>query len=578
MTPNDGKYVRLRVLLVAIGFSLFFVVIGWKAAYLQIYRGPLLSQMAAEQYEQLLETSGKRGTIYDRNRTEMAVSVPMTSIAAYPGRIADKTRAAADLAKALGLSRRRLLGSLNTGKPFVWVKRQATPREVQRTKDLNLDGIGFVPEYSRVYPHKTLAAQVIGFTGIDGRGLEGIEYAYDNYIRGSEGRMTLLRDALGHRFLPPGEDLSDISGNNLILTLDRTIQYITEKALSEAVTETTAQSGIAVVMVPATGAVLAMAPHPQFNPNAFLKFDRQLWRNRAITDPLEPGSTIKIFSAAAAIESGGSSPNTIFFCENGAYRIGSKVVHDAGSYGWLSLQQIIKYSSNIGAIKISEMIGAERLYGTLRDFGFGSKTGIDCPGETVGSLSHYTLWTKIDAGTIAFGHGIAVSPIQLITAVSAIANRGALMRPRLVEALTDQNGRMVHRFEAHKVRQVISVQTAKTVSRIMQTVVAKGGTGTRAALQGYSVCGKTGTAQKLSDDGTYSEDRFIASFVGFTPADNPAIAVLVIIDEPQGKYHGGSVAAPVFRQIAQETLNYLNVPADYHDNQLAEKGGKEGPV
>jgi cell division protein FtsI (penicillin-binding protein 3) len=577
MMSKDSKRIRLRVLLVAVFFNLFFIAIGLKAAYLQLYKGPWLSEMAADQYEHSIKTSGQRGTIYDRNLTEMAVSIKVTSIAAYPNQITNRADVAQRLAGVLGLDRRSLERNLASKRSFIWVKRQATPREVERTKRLKLAGVGFVPEYNRFYPNKTLAAQVIGFTGIDGDGLEGIEYSYDSYLKGSEVQLTLLRDALGQQFVAPGEATPDFDGKNVILTIDRTIQYISEKALEDAVQRYAAKSGIAIVMAPNSGAVLAMAHYPFFNPNAFKDFNRNNWRNRAITDPVEPGSTMKIFSAVAAVESGGSSPNTIFFCENGAYRIGGRVIHDLGSYGWLSLQQIIKYSSNIGAIKISEMLGPERLYNTLHDFGFGTKTGIDCPGETTGSMNHYSQWKPIDTGVIAFGHGIAVSPIQLITAVSAIANKGRLMRPHLVQAISDQNGRVEYTFEPNKVRQAVTEEAAATVSGIMETVISRGGTGTRAALEGYSVCGKTGTAQKINEEGAYSEDAFIASFVGYAPANDPSISVLVIINEPQTEYYGGIVAAPVFRSIAQQTLNYLNIPPETKAQQLAVsrvKGGK----
>jgi cell division protein FtsI (penicillin-binding protein 3) len=316
---------------------------------------------------------------------------------------------------------------------------------------------------------------------------------------------------------------------------------------------------MAIVMQPQTGAVLALAHFPAINPNAYLNFDRSLWRNRAITDPFEPGSTMKIFSAAAALESGNISHDDIFYCENGAYKIGKNVVHDHKKHGWLSLQQIIKFSSNIGAVKISEKVGAKKLYQTLQNFGFGTKTGIDCPGEAAGSLSHYSSWSAIDVGAISFGHGIAVSAIQLISAVSAIANDGVLMKPYIVMEVTNQYGQPVKRYEPRQVRRVISARNAGIIKNIMQTVTAEGGTGVNAALDRYSVSGKTGTARKVDEKGQYSETKHVASFVGFTPARNPEIAMLVIIDEPQGKYYGGIVAAPLFKKIAQQTLNYLNV-------------------
>jgi len=563
---------------VGIFFGLFLGVICAKAAYLQIYRGSWLSQLAADQYEASVRTSGKRGTIYDRKMSELAVSIQVTSIAAYPARIGDPAKTAAALAKPLHLDHRSLQQSFRSKKTFVWVKRQATPREVEKIKALNLGGIGFVPEYNRFYPKKTLAAQVIGFTGIDGAGLEGLEHFYDRSLKGAETEYTCLRDALGKRFVSNGANMQDFSGKNLILTIDQTVQFIAERTLEDTVTEFDADSGIAIVMEPKSGALLAIAQYPFFNPNAYREFKSANWRNRAITDSIEPGSTLKIFSATAAIESGDSSPNTIFFCENGAYRIGRKIVRDVSAHGWLSLQQIVKYSSNIGAIKISEIVGAKHLFDTLRDFGFGAKTGIDCPGETPGSLSNYRHWTRMDTSAISFGHGMAASPLQLVTAVSAIANTGVLMKPYLVAAVTDQNNQTVQTFAPHVVRRVVSESTARKISTILKTVVAEGGTGTQAALQGFSVGGKTGTAKKIGPDGTYSDEDYIASFVGFTPVDNPAITILVIINEPRKQYYGGVVAAPAFRRIAQETLNYLNVQPDIQDGQLAAAEGTEGRI
>ncbi len=338
------------------------------------------------------------------------------------------------------------------------------------------------------------------------------------------------------------------------------IQYLTERALEEASVKFNAKSGMAIVMSPKTGAILAVAHYPFFNPNSFGEFDQNLWRNRSITDPFEPGSTMKIFSACAAIESGGCSPNAIFFCENGKYRIGKNVVRDTHPHGWLSLQQIIKFSSNIGTIKVSEMIGPEHIYKTFRNFGFGEKTGIDCPGETSGCLSHYNRWAKIDAGAIAFGQGVSVSALQLITAASAIANDGILMAPYIVQAITDQNGRLIKSSSPRMVRRVVSLETARTVKKIMASVTTEGGTGVNAALEGYSVCGKTGTAQKIDEKRTYSDEKYIASFLGFIPAEDPEITVLVVIDEPQGKHYGSIVAAPAFKRIAHETVNYMNIP------------------
>ena len=559
----------MRVILVGVAFIALFAVIGAKAVHLQVYRSPWLAEKASSQYETSLKSIGKRGTVYDRNLREMAVTIDVTSIAARPALVEQPKATAKALAEILKANRRKILNKLKAKSPFVWVKRQANPKETAAIEALELEGIEFVPERNRFYPNKTLASQALGFTGLDGYGLEGIEFAYDRYLRGTNSNQMVYKDALGNVFSERQAAADLNTGHNIILTIDRAIQYITESALEESVNKYSARSGIAIVMEPGTGAILAMAHAPLFNPNAYADFNKELWRNRAITDPFEPGSTMKIFSAAAAVETGNIKAHDIFFCENGAYKIGRNVVHDIKKHGWLSLQQIIKYSSNIGAVKVSEKVGRKRLYTMYRKFGFGAKTGIDSPGESAGSLAPYKHWTTIDTGAIAFGYGVAVSALQLITAASAIANDGVLMRPYFVQAITDRNHEPVKQFEPQTVRRVISVQTARTVRAIMKTVITEGGTGVNAALDGFTVCGKTGTARKLDESGTYSKSNYIASFIGFTPAEKPRLAIVVIIDEPQGEYYGGTVAAPVFRRIARETLNYLNIPPESGVKQFA---------
>lgn len=558
----QNKYFRYRILLVGGFFLLSFAVIAARAVHLQVYRSPWLSQKASNQYEKSLTASGKRGIIYDRNRREMAVSIDVTSIAAYPSRLKDAAGIAAKLAGVLDLEAGKIRRKLAAKKPFVWIKRQTTAKETRAVKNLAIPGIDFVTEYNRFYPHTTLAAQALGFTGVDGAGLEGIEFYYNRYLKGEHSNFTVFKDALGNGFSAEYDQTADNSGHNLILTIDSTIQYITEKALQEVVDRYSALSAMAIVMQPRTGAILSIAHYPLINPNSYLEFDKSLWRNRAITDSFEPGSTMKIFSAAAALEYGASTPSSIFYCENGAYRIGKNVVHDIHKHGWLSLQQIVKYSSNIGAVKIGEKVGAKNLYKTLSQFGFGQKTGIDSPGETTGSLSDYSSWSNMDIGAISFGHGVSVSAVQMVTAVSAIANDGILMKPYIVQQIVDKNGYPVKIFKPQKVRRAVSDRTAKIVKNIMKTVITEGGTGVNAALDGYSVGGKTGTSRKLDGAGQYSESSHTASFIGFAPVDNPEITIMVVIDEPKGKYYGGIVAAPVFKEIAQQTLSYLNVPPD----------------
>jgi cell division protein FtsI (penicillin-binding protein 3) len=562
MITKEPNRIKIRVLVVGIVFSICFTAIAARAVHLHLFQGPWLSQKADGQVKRSVKAVGQRGTIYDANMGKMALSIDVTSIGAHPKQIKDAAATAGDLAKVLGLAKNDLTKKLSSNTPFVWIERHVTPKKVEAVEALNLDGVVFKSERSRFYPYKTMAAQIVGFSGVDGRGLEGVEFFYDRVLEGQQAHFRVIRDALGRGLGLEIDEESDHSGKNLILTIDRRIQYITETALAEAVTHNGAKSGIAVVMSPKTGAILAMAHYPLINPNTYNQFAKDKRRNRAITDPFEPGSTLKIFSAAAAIESGVSGPHSIFFCENGAYRIGRNVVHDTRPYKWLSLEQIIQFSSNIGTVKLSENIGTQNLYNTLKNFGFGERTGIDCPGETPGMLAPYQRWTKIDNAAIAFGQGISVSAIQLITAVSAIANDGILMKPYVVQAITDKNGAFVERFNPHPVRRAISSETAETVKKMMEKVTQEGGTGTKAALEGYRVCGKTGTAQKIDENGTYARGKYVSSFVGFVPAENPEAAILIMIDEPQKAYYGGVVAAPVFKKIALQTLNFMNIPPD----------------
>jgi cell division protein FtsI (penicillin-binding protein 3) len=558
-TQANKKDIKFRGNIVGTIFFLALISITGRAAQLQIFQSPWLSAKAASQYERSQTIRGKRGAILDANRKTLAVSIDTTSVAAFPNQIEKPLKAAKALATVLKLNPKDVSQKLSGAKNFVWIKRQINPKEVRNLKSLSIKGVEFIPENSRVYPNKVLAAQVLGFSGIDGSGLEGVEFLYDPFLKGQEIKTTVLKDAKGRGFEVPTQMTEEYQGQQLVLTIDRNIQYITETALEEAVKEYNGKTGLAVVMAPKTGAVLAMAHYPNFNPNTFDAFDREVWRNRAITDKFEPGSTLKIFTAAAAIDSKRVTANTIFFCENGKYSLAGTVIHDTKPHGWLTLKKVIKYSSNIGAVKVMAAMGPEVLYDYLTKFGFGQKTGIDCPGETSGSLSYFNNWTLVDAGSISFGQGIAVSAIQLVAAASAIANDGLYMKPHIVQSIMDADGRTVKTFEPEAVRQVISAQTARTVRKIMQSVVTEGGTGQKAALAGYSVGGKTGTAQKISEKGGYAKDRFIASFIGFTPVEDPETVILVVIDEPTKRHYGGTVAAPVFRKIAHATLQYRKV-------------------
>lgn len=565
-----------RIVIIGVFFSILYIVIGLKAFYLQVIKDDALSERASSQYRKDLKCRGKRGSIYDVNYRELAVSTDVVEIGVHPQgvrdkenkKIKDKRKLAGVVAHALKIDKNLLYQKFKSTAPFVWIDRRVTPAKASALQSLGLRGFEYFPTYCRVYPHKTLAAQLIGFSGTDGDGLEGLEQYYDDDLKGNIRQWTIIRDAMGRIFDRHESCAPGYEGNNLILTIDTTIQYIAEKALKKSVEENNAKCGIAIVMVPETGAIKAIANYPAYNPNSFNVFPKETWRNRVLTDPFEPGSTMKVFLVAAALERGMCNPDTVVNCENGQYRIGRNVINDTHSYEDLTVHDIIKYSSNIGAVKIAEIIGPEALYNTLRNFGFGEKTGIDCPGEAKGLLRHYQSWVKIDNATIAFGQGISVSAIQLITAISAVANNGVLMKPYIVKAITDEHGKIIKSFAPVEKRNAILPETAAALIEMMQAVTESDGTGGQAVPAGYTVCGKTGTAQKINASGTYRNCEYNGLFVGFSPAHSPALAVLVVIDEPQKHHYGGVVAAPVFREIVHETFNYLNIPPSSSKEQL----------
>ncbi len=549
-----------RILIAGIGFTLCYLVIGLKAVYLQVFADDGLSQRASSEYCRAVESRGKRGTIYDVKSRELVVSTKVVNIGAHPRQIENPGEIAAAVSQVLTVDRQALEKRLALDKSFVWIKRNESPDKAKALSRVVSKGLDFTDSFSRIYPNKSLSAQVLGFSGTDAHGLEGLEYYYDEYLKGDTWKQTVIKDALGRIFQQTKVRTPEMEGKNLILTIDANIQFIAEQALKKAVLKYNAKSGMAVVMRPDTGAIRALAHYPTFNPNAFGQFPRETWRNRAITDPFEPGSTMKVFLAAAALDSGICTPGTQIDCENGKYRIGSNVIHDTHPYEWLTLHDIVKYSSNIGAAKIAEMIGPKALYDTLGKFGFGEKTGIDCPGESAGTLRHYESWRAIDHATISFGQGVSVSAVQLLTAVSAIANHGVLMQPRMVKAITNPDGSILQQFEPKIIRQAINPETAEQLKIMMRAVTEPDGTGPQAVPDGYPVCGKTGTAQIINSNGTYLNCEYNAAFVGFAPFESPKLAVLVMVEGPKGNHYGGIVAAPAFREIVRETFNYLDVP------------------
>jgi len=560
-----------RMILIGILFSLMFLVITIRAFYLQTLKEAELSAIARRQYRHEAETKGKRGSIYDRKMRKLAMSIDVTAIGAHPDKIVNPEKAARIVARILNLNESKIRRQMLSGKSFVWISREQPPVRANILKKAGIKGLEFYPSYIRVYPNKTLAGQLIGFTGLNEAAREGIEFYYDDYLKGRKKTWLNVRDASGRVFMRTKINRSLSDGKDIILTIDAVIQNIAEQAIGKAVRRFNARSGMAIVMVPSSGEILAIANYPLFNPNSYKRFPKYVWRNRVVTDPFEPGSTMKVFLAAAALESGKCTPETKVDCENGVYTILDRVIHDTHPHGVLSLFEIVKYSSNIGAAKIARMIGPKQLYDTLYKFGFGQKTEVGLPGETAGKLRNYLAWYPIDTATIAFGQGISVSALQLVTAISAMANGGMLVKPRIIDRILNPDGSVLEKQEPEFVRRVVSSAVAESVRKMMQAVTEPDGTGPRAVPKGYTVCGKTGTAQILNSRGTYEHCDYNALFAGFSPAKNPKLAVVVVITAPQGSHYGGVVAAPAFREILSKSFNYLNVPPDNPSDEGPDK-------
>jgi cell division protein FtsI (penicillin-binding protein 3) len=561
------KNIKPRLGAVVLLFLALFFAVGLRAFHLQILQGALLKRLGEKQHLKEWTLLPKRGSILDRSKELLAVSVERQSVYARPRRLEDPENAARVLARALSLTPAMVERELKAEKPFVWIKRQVTPKEAEQIQALNVDGVGMFYEPTRYYPQSSLAGQVVGFVGRDSQGLEGIELHYDRYIRGETGSPLIERDALGRRVLVQGvEDVQIPPGADIHLTLDTSIQHITEKELEATVTKYRAKGGIALVIEPFTGEILALANYPFFNPNNFARVPSQRWRNRAVTDSYEPGSTFKTILAAAALEEGIVGKEDLFYCEFGSYAYAGRTIHDTHKYGWIPFYKIIQYSSNIGATKVAEKLKKDRYFKYITRFGFGHLTGIDLPGEGSGVVRSADHWTAIDLATHAFGQGIAVTPIQMAMAYATIANGGFLMRPFAVRRIVNAEGKILFENQPQVVRRVISEKTAQQLTSILKGVVSDGGTGTQANLEGFEVAGKTGTAQKPEPSRKgYSATKRIASFIGFVPAENPKIVVLVLIDEPEVNVYGGVVAAPAFQNISRGALRQLGVAPDKPD-------------
>jgi cell division protein FtsI (penicillin-binding protein 3) len=545
-------------------FAGLLVLIVVRAAELAILRGPALAVAAAGQHEKRVELLPRRGTIADRHGETLALSLDVPSVYVRPAHFRGQEDKLPALAATLGVPAASLRAKVGSKQPFVWLKRQALPREAAAVQRLGLKGVGSLTEGRRFYPHHGLAAHVLGFVGVDSQGLAGVERRFDTVIRGRPRYVHADRDAKGREMFMGGVQSAAEHGSRVELTLDATIQAATERALVEGIAAARAVGGAAVVLDPMTGEVLALANAPGFDPNQPGARRDRGWndrvRNRAITDPYEPGSTLKAMLAAAAIEEKIVAPAERFFCENGRFKVGKWTINDAHRHGWLSFAEVIQYSSNIGVTKVATRLGRERYYRYLQAFGFGNRTGIELPGETAGILRPLERWARVDLAVHSYGQGMSVTPLQLAAAYGALANGGALMRPFLVRRVIGPTGDVAQTNRPMMVRRVISERTARTVTALLRRVVEeKGGTGSRARLEDFAVAGKTGTAQKVNlETGGYSAER-IASFVGYVPADRPRAVILVLIDEPDASSYGGVVAAPVFRSIATAVLTRLGV-------------------
>ncbi|MBE0603751.1 MAG: penicillin-binding protein 2, partial [Deltaproteobacteria bacterium] len=464
-------------------------------------------------------------------------------------------------------------------KSFIWVRRQMPSTaadeailEVKealaaldpgtRGKASAVDGIGTVEEPKRFYPNRELAASLLGFTNLDSEGIEGVELALDNYLRGERAYLICERDARGRLIVPASTAVEvNSKGHSVTLTIDRNIQHIAEKELQAAVAKYKARGGMVLVLSPKTGEVLAMATAPTFNPNAPGSSPPSARRNRPLTDSFEPGSTFKVFTLASAFEMGAIGKSDMFFCENGKYPYAGRTIHDTHKYGWLNGRDILKYSSNIGITKINERMNGDRFFDMIRAFGFGSRTGIELKGEVPGiGPSRKAFESRIRRATVSFGQGISVTPVQLAAGMSAVVNGGKMMKPYVVREIRDPEGNPVYRVEPRELRRVLSPSTSAQMREILGNVVQGDGTGTQARIKGFLVGGKTGTAQKVEPGtGRYSRDKRTASFIGFLPLQDPELLILVVIDEPRGQVYGGVVAAPAFNQIAVKTAYYLGI-------------------
>ncbi len=573
MSSPPGVALRRRILFLFFSTLLAVLVLVMRLAWIQVALGEELRARAEEDRTRSMPVQARRGTIFDRRGRELAISVNVDSVFAVPAEIEDAEATAAKLASTLGMDYGKVLDRLTRRAAFVWIKRQIDPEVAAELQAADLPGIGFTQESRRYYPKGSLASHVLGIAGIDNQGLEGVEVVYDEELRGTPGKIIIEYDARGrelpqavHRYVPP------VDGQSLVLTIDEVIQFITERELEKAVIEHQALRGVAIVMDPRTGEILAMANRPDYDPNHYQDYPVENRRNLAVTDALPPGSTFKPLTVAMAVEEGVASWGDTFHCPGNIVITGVSV-SCWKSHGTLDLEGALEQSCNVAMANLALRLGAESFFRYAEAFNLTNRLGIDFPGEGKGSVPTPAQMRPLDLGVMGFGQTLTMTPLQLLSAIAALANDGVLMKPYLVKQLLGPEGEVLQTFSPTPLRQVVSEKTAREVLQAMVAVVEEG-TGRNARVEGYTVAGKTGTAQKVVAGG-YERGRYLSSFVGIAPASDPRIAVLVMIDEPKGTYYGGQVAAPAVAAIIRDTMRYLDVPPDA---STAEERASEEPL
>ena len=562
--------IRKRVTCLFLLIAVIMVALGCRLMYLQFYQSHWLAENALDQRIRDIPVESKRGTIFDRNGKELGVSISTESIYAIPAEIVDVDDTAAKLAAILVSDREKLTEKLKKRQAFTWIKRKVDDDVAKAVKIIGLPGIGLTQENRRYYPYDNLAAHILGFTGIDSQGLDGVELTFDNYLKGRSGSIVVEYDARGreipyatHRFIKP------IDGHNIYLTIDVVIQQIVERQLERVMQETQAKAATIIAIEPHSGEILALANRPDYNPNHFADYSPKLWRNIAVSNTYEPGSTFKIITTTAVLGEKVVTLNERFF-DPGSVEVQGRHIHcwKAGGHGSQSFQEVVENSCNVGFVNAGLRLGSESFYKYLNAFGLGQLTNVDLSGEAKGIIIGKSKVKPLDIATMSMGQSIAVTPMQLVTAVATVANDGQRLRPQIVREVKDKNGEIIRGFQADIIKQVVDKETAQVVKSVLESVV-ENGTGKSAYLEGYRIAGKTGTAQKVGEGG-YMAGKYIASFAGFTPADNPQIVMLVVIDEPVGLYYGGQIAAPAFAAAMKDIVQYLNITPHSKKDSLPE--------